>query len=227
MAKKEETIIDVVEVYSKTERYIEENQKSLSIIVGVIVLIISGYFAYMKLYVGPLEIEAQSQMYVAEQYFEKDSLDRAIYGDGNYLGFIDIIDEYSVTPTGNLAHYYLGICYLKKGEYENAIEYLNGFDTDDQIIGPIATGAIGDAYMELGETKDAASYYLQAANDKENQFTTPIYLMKAALAYEDLNNYKKAIGIYEQIKEDYPETKEGREVEKYLARASIRMTNDN
>lgn len=226
MAKKEETIIDVVEVYSKTERYIEENQKSLSVIVGVIVLIIGGYFAYKKLYVEPLEIEARSQMYVAEQYFEKDSLDLAIYGDGNYLGFVDIIDEYSVTPSGNLAHYYLGICYLKKGEYEEAIEYLNGFDSDDQIVGSVATGAIGDAYMEMGETKDAASYYLQAANNKENQFTTPIYLMKAALAYEDLDNYKKAVSIYEQIKEDYPDTKEGREVDKYLARTLVRMTND-
>ena len=220
MAKKEETIVDIGGAYSKTERYIEENQKSLSVIVGAIVLIIALYFAYTKLYVEPLEIEARSQMYIAEQYFERDSLDLAINGDGNYLGFLDIIDEYSVTPSGNLAHYYLGICYLKKGEFGEAIEYLNGFDSDDQIVGPVAIGAIGDAYMELGETKDAASYYLQAANDNENQFTTPIYLMKAALAYEDLGNYKKAVSIYEQIKEDYPDTKEGSEVDKYLARAS-------
>jgi len=220
MVKKDDTIIDVVEVYSKTERYIDENQKSLSVIVGVIVGIIGLYFAYTKLYVGPLEIEAQSQMYIAEQYFEMDSLDLAINGDGNYLGFIDIVDEYSVTPSGNLAHYYLGICYLKKGQYEDAIEYLNGFDSDDQFVGPVAIGAIGDAYMELGETEDAVSYYMQAANENENQFTTPIFLMKAAQTYEDLSDYKKAVSIYKQIKEDYPDTKEGREVEKYLARAS-------
>ncbi|MFH1321944.1 MAG: tetratricopeptide repeat protein [Bacteroidota bacterium] len=223
MAKstKEETIVDVVEVYSKTERYIDENQKSLIIIVSAIVLIIGSYFGYKKLYVAPLEIEAQAQMYVAEQYFQQDSLDLAIFGDGNYLGFLDIIDDYGVTPSGNLAHYYIGICYLKKGEYENAIEYLNGFDSDDIMVSSVATGAIGDAYMELGETKDAISYYLQAANDNENKFTTPIYLMKAALAYEDLGKYKKAVSIYESIKENYPETKEGMEVDKYLAKARM------
>ena len=219
MTIKEKPIVDVVEVYSKTDRYIEENQKSISIIVAAIVLIVGGYFAYKKLYVEPLDIEARSQMYVAEQYFEKDSLDLAINGDGNYLGFLDIIDEYSVTPSGNLAHYYLGICYLRKGQYEDAIDHLSEFDSDDEIVSSVAAGAIGDAYMELGKTKDAVSYYLRAANDKENQFTTPIYLMKAALAYEDLGNYKKAVGLYEQIKDDYPDTKEGGEVDKYLARA--------
>ena len=220
MAKKDDTIIDVVEVYSKTERYIDENQKSLSVIIGVIVLIIALYFAYTKWLLEPLEIEGQEQMYVAVQYFEKDSFDLAINGDGNNWGFLDIVDDYSATPSGNLAHYYLGICYLKKGQYEDAIEYLSGFDSDDQMVSSVATGAIGDAYMELGETKDAVSYYLQAANDNENQFTTPIFLMKAAQAYEDLSDYKKAVSIYKQIKEDYPDTKEGREVEKYLARAS-------
>ena len=160
MAKKEETIIDVAEVYSKTERYIEENQKSLSVIVGAIVVIVGLYFGYQKLYIGPLEEEAQSQMYVAERYFEKDSLNLAINGDGNYLGFLDIIDEYGATPSGNLAHYYLGICYLKVGQYEDAIEYLSSFDSDDIMVSSIATGAIGDAYMELGEIQDAVTYYI-------------------------------------------------------------------
>ena len=160
MAKKEETIIDVAEVYSKTERYIEENQKSLSVIVGAIVVIVGLYFGYQKLYIGPLEEEAQSQMYVAERYFEKDSLNLAINGDGNYLGFLDIIDEYGATQSGNLAHYYLGICYLKVGQYEDAIEYLSSFDSDDIMVSSIATGASGDAYMELGEIQDAVTYYM-------------------------------------------------------------------
>ena len=109
--------------------------------------------------------------------------------------------------------------YLQKGEFENAIEYLSNFDADDQMVSAIATGAIGDAYMELGETKKAASFYLDAANDRKNDFTTPIYLMKAAAAQEELGNFKKAFGIYENIKKNYPETKEGLEVDKYLARA--------
>ncbi|MBL4734045.1 MAG: tetratricopeptide repeat protein [Flavobacteriales bacterium] len=220
MAKeKDDKIVDVVEVYSKTEKYIDENQKSLTIIVTAIVVIIGVYFGYEKWVVAPQELRAQEEMYMAENWFEMDSLDLAINGDMQWPGFKEIVDEYGITPSGNLANYYLGICYLRKGMYEDAIENLSAFDSDDMIVSSIATGAIGDAYMELGETKKAASFYMDAANDRKNDFTTPIYLMKAAAAYEELSNYKKAFGIYETIKKNYPDTKEGLEVDKYLARA--------
>jgi tetratricopeptide (TPR) repeat protein len=215
----EQPVVDVEQVYSRTERYIEENKRSLSIIVGAIIVIIGGYFAYTRLYVAPQNLEAQAQMFVAEQYFEQDSLDKALNGDGNYPGFIEIADEFSITPTGNLANYYAGICFLRKGDFTQAIEYLEKFESDDQVIGPIAVGAIGDAYMELKEVDEAIDHYLKAAKLQENDFTTPIYLMKAGLAYEEQGKYKEASAIYEQIKSDYPETSEGREVEKYIARA--------
>ena len=220
MAKeKDDKIVDVVEVYSKTEKYIDENQKSLTIIITAIVVIIGVYFGYEKWVVAPQELRAQEEMYMAENWFEMDSLDLAINGDMQWPGFKEIVDEYGITPSGNLANYYLGICYLRKGMYADAIENLSAFDSDDMIVSSIATGAIGDAYMELGETKKAASFYMDAANDRKNDFTTPIYLMKAAAAYEELGNYKKAFGIYETIKKNYPDTKEGLEVDKYLARA--------
>ena len=220
MAKnKDETIVDVVEVVSKTERYIDENQKSLTIIISVIVILIAMYFIYTKWYIAEEELNAQREMYMAEIWFERDSLDLAIYGDMQWPGFEEIVDEYSITPSGNLANYYLGICYLRKGMFEDAIESLSAFDSDDLMVSSVATGAIGDAYMELGEVKTAASFYMDAANDKENDFTSPIYLMKAAAAYEELENYKKALGIYENIKKNYADTKEGLEVEKYLERA--------
>ena len=224
-SEKDETIVDVVEVYSKTERYIEENQKSLSIIIIAIVCIVGGFFAYKKLYVAPLEVEAQSQMFIAEKYFRTDSLNKAINGDGNYLGFLDIIDEYSVTPSGNLANYYLGICYLRLGNYESAIEYLSTYDSDDGMVSSIATGAIGDAYMELGETENALNYYLQAANNRRNDFTSPIYLMKAAMVHEELQQFEKAVAVYNDINDNFSETKEGLEVEKYLSRAKALASN--
>lgn len=217
--EKDDVLVDVQEVYSKTEHYIEQNKRSLAIIGGGILLIIAGYFAWDKLYIGPKEIEAQKDMFMAEKYFEQDSINKAINGDGNNKGFKYIIEEYGFTKAENLAHYYLGICYLKKGEYQNAIDQLNEFESDDQVVGPIAVGAIGDANMELGKADEAISYYLKAAKLKENKFTTPIYLMKAGLAYEDQKNYINAVKIYEQIKSDYSETTEGREIDKYLARA--------
>lgn len=219
--KKEEMLVDMQKAYGKTEHYIEDNKKSLTIILGAIVVLITGYFAWTKLYVAPKEAEAQNQMFVAEKYFEKDSFKLAINGDGNYMGFEKIVEEYGVTSSGNLARYYLGMCYLKTGQFEKAIENLNEFDSDDEILAPLAIGAIGDAKMELNDTEQAISFYLKAAKERTNNFTTPIFLMKAALAYESQNNFENALKIYEQIKADFSTTTEGREIEKYISKAKL------
>lgn len=208
---------------TRTEQYIEENRKSLSIIISLIVVVVGGYIAYNKLILAPKSIEAQSQMYRAEQYFEKDSFLLALEGDGDAYGFIDIIDEYSITETGNLAQYYAGICYLRLGEYENAIEHLKSFDTDDKLVSTVALGAIGDAYVELEEPEKAISFYEKATTDNENGFTTSIYLMKLGLVYEHTGNYKKAVDAYKRIQTEFPESDEAREIEKYIQAASIKL----
>lgn len=214
-----EVIVDVQEVYSKTEHFVENNKKNLSIIVGGIVVVIGLYLAYTKMYIAPMEIEAQSSMFMAEKYFEQDSLQKAINGDGLNYGFIDIVDEYSGTKSANLAHYYLGICYLKTGDYEGAIDELNNFSSDDIMVSSIAIGAIGDAYMELGEVDNAISHYEKAAKKNANELTTPMYLFKAGIAYEEQGDYEKAFDKYTRIKKEYAESTEGRTIEKYLARA--------
>jgi tetratricopeptide (TPR) repeat protein len=215
----DEPIINVEEAFSKTELYIEQNKKSLSIIALVVVALVGGYFAYKYWYVAGEETKARAEMFKAEGYFEKDSLDKAINGDGNGLGFSQIVDEYSITPSGNLAEYYLGVCLLKKGQYEEAIQHLEEFDSKDQIVAPIATGAIGDAKLELGQVEEAITYYIKAAEQSNNKFTTPIYLKKAALAHQDKGSYAEAVKLYERIKNEYSETSEGREIEKYIAHA--------
>ena len=219
---KDEPIVDVQETISKAERYIEENKKSLSIIGGAVILLVGGYFAWTKLYLAPLEEEARGQMFVAERYFEKDSLNKAINGDGQFFGFKDIIENYGLTSSGNLAHMYLGLCYLHKGQFEDAVKELKEYDGDDMMLGPISIGAIGDAYSELGKTDDAIDQYMKASSESKNNFTTPIYLMKAATLYEMLGKYKDALKIYQQLKTDFPEAREGREVEKYISRAKAK-----
>lgn len=213
-----EPIVDVQEVYSKTENFIDSNKKRLSLILLAIIVVVGGYMAYKKLIIAPMEIEAQSAMFMAEKYFEQDSLQLAINGDGQNYGFIDIVDEYSGTKSANLAHYYLGICYRNTGEFEYAIDELKSFSSDDIMISAVALGAIGDCYMELNDVDNAISYYEKAAAHNENNLTSPAYLFKAGLAYEDLQDFAAAEKKYLAIKENYPDSREAQTIEKYLAR---------
>ena len=209
---------------SRTEKYIEENQKSLLIIVAAIIVIIGGYIGYRRFLVAPKEKEAQAQIFVAEQYFQRDSFNLALQGDGNNLGLLDIIDDYGITKTANLAQYYAGISYLRLGQYEDAIDHLKQFDSDDNMIAPIALGAIGDAYSELEDYDEAIDFYMKAAHFGKNEFITPIYLMKAGLLYEENEKYGKAVEVYKKIKTDYVNTSEGRQIDKYISRASTKAS---
>ncbi|HEX2395903.1 MAG TPA: tetratricopeptide repeat protein [Bacteroidales bacterium] len=208
---------------SKTEQYIEENQKSLTIILLAIVIVIGGYLGYKKFYLEPANKDALEAMYVAENYFEQDSFQLALDGDGANYGFLDVIDEYSITKTANLAHYYAGVCYMRTGDFESAIDHLEKFDGEDIMVGSLAIGAIGDCNLELGNKKEAAELYLKAAIRKKNSFTSPIFLKKAGLVYEDLKEYDKAMKAYSTIKKDYPETEEGKVIDKYIAALEIKM----
>ena len=229
MAKKKDPEIrgdqrleNIEESLTRTEQFIVNNQKVISIVVGVIVVAILAYFGFQRYYQQPKTKEAQEQMFMAQKYFESDSLDKALYGDGNSLGFIDITDEYSFTKPGNLANYYAGISFLKKGEYNQAIDYLGDFESDDHILGPMAIGATGDAYLELGDTEKAASYYIDAADKVDNDFTSPLFLFKAGQVYEIMGDYDGAIDVYTRIKDDYPRSNEGRTIDKYIARAETK-----
>jgi tetratricopeptide (TPR) repeat protein len=221
MAKKntDDTILDVQEVYGKTEAYVEKNQKTLTIIAGAIFVLFAGYFGFTRLYLFPKEKEAAEVIWKAEYYFEKDSLDLALNGDGNHFGFMQIADEYSITKYGNLANYYIGVIHMKKGEYETAIEYLKDGQLDDEITGSVAIGAIGDCYVELGDYDKGLTYFKKAAANSDNQFTAPLYMKKAATVYEEKKDYKAALKLYNSIKKDYPNSNEAKTIEKYIARA--------
>lgn len=222
MAKKsdntEEKIMAVEEALSKTELFIEKNQKLLIIIFGTIALIVLGYFGFQRFILFPREKEAQQQMFMAERYFEQDSLRLALDGDGSYPGFLAIIDDYGMTKSAKLAHYYVGIIYLNQGKFQDAIDHLKKFKTKDVMLAPMAKGAIGDAYMELGQKEEAAVQYITAAETFSNEFTTPVFLQKAAWAYEDAGNKEKALEVYDRIKKEYPRSAESRDVEKYITR---------
>lgn len=218
--KAEERLEVVEEALSKSEQFIEKNQKIIVIVVAVLALLVIGYFGVIRYYIEPREKEAQIQMFQAETYFESDSLNKALYGDGNNLGFLDIISDYSMTKSANLAHYYAGICLLKQGDFNESIKHLKKFKSKDFVVGSMAVGAIGDAYVELDQAEKAAGYYLDAANRKKNELTTPMFLFKAGRAYELSGKYKDAVDVYENIRSQYPASNEGRNIEKYISRAN-------
>lgn len=230
MAKKttpgDDRMVAVEEALGKTEQFIEKNQKWMMYIVMGIIALVLIYFGYQKFYIAPMEQNAQEEVFMAQKYFEMDSLDRALYGDGNALGFLDIIDDYGSTKTGNLAKYYAGICYLKMGNFEEAISYLEDHDPADQIIGPMAVGAIGDAYMELNEPEKAVEYYMDAAEENINDFTTPMFLYKAGMTYELLGEYDEAYEVYDRIFREFYRSAEGKTIERNAARAK-RLSEQN
>jgi len=228
MAKKKkksaspQTLQNVEQTLTKTEQFLEENYKSLLTGLTIIVALV-GIFWLARIYLHKRNDEAQSQIYQAERYLEMDSINLALYGDGNYLGFLDIADEYKYTNTGNLALYGTGICYLHLGEYEEAIDFLNKYSKKDKVIGSLAIGATGDAYVEMGDYEKGISKYLEAADFASNSFNSPIFLMKAAELYELNNSYTEALEIYERIKSEYPESTEGSSIDKYISRVKLLM----
>lgn len=199
------------------ETWAERHPKTVIGISAVIALIIGGWFGF-RYYQDSQEKEAQSEMFQAVYYFEADSLDLALNGDGNNLGFKDIAQDYGITQAGKLANYYAGAALLKQGKFDEARLYLEDFSADDLLVQARAYSLIGDTYMEQKNFEEAAKYYEKAAGYKPNKYFTPVYLMKAALAFEKSNQNDKAMAAYDKIINDYWQSPEYQTARKYKAK---------
>jgi TolA-binding protein len=203
--------------------FVRENQKSLLFIGGAIVALIVIYFLYLKVYLGPLEVKAADQMHVAQDFWTKKEWDKAIKGDASYPGFEKIIKDYSNTKAANLAYFYLGTAYLNKGEFNKAIDNLNNYHGDDNMVAAEAFGSTGDAYVELKDYDKAATYFNKAIDKAKNKFLSPFYLKKLGLVYEEQKNSKSAGETYKRIKDEYPESAEAQNIDEYIARAEAKL----
>jgi TolA-binding protein len=224
MAKKEEHKHELLEnpealkeKLEGAENWLEQNPKIVVGIAAAILIIVGGYFAF-NYYKNNQNELAQKEMFQAVYYFEADSLDKALNGDGNNLGFLQIIDEFGITDAANLANYYAGVTYLKQGKFELARLYLEDFSANDLLVQARAYSLVGDSYMEEQKYDDAAKYYSKAANYKPNKYFSPSYLMKEALAYEKLNQPDKAREAYDKIINEYWDSSEYQNARKYKAR---------
>lgn len=208
---------------TRTEQFIEDNSKVLSYVILGIIAIVLIVMGTRRFYLKPLEEEAASQMFMAEKFFERDSFYLALNGYGTYPGFLQITEDYGITKTANLAEYYAGVSYLRLGEYENAIDYLKSFKSDDILVGAAKYAALGDAYVELGDYKQAVDAYQKAIGDFSNDYSTPLIMKKTALVYEEMEDYKKANEMYKKIGKEYPRSEEARDIQKYITRTEIKM----
>jgi len=215
---------------SKSEQWIEKNQKIIFSGIIVIAVIILGYLGYNKYIAEPNEIEAADELAYPKKYFEDaqntsiavDSLyNLSLNGTDGKYGLIDIAENYGNTKAGNLAKYMSGIAYLKTGDYENAVKYLNDFSSEDEMLGALALGNIGDAFSEINQLEDALKYYIDAANYKDNNFITPLYLFKAGSIAMELKEYDKAEDLFTKIKDNYSKSEEANNIGIYIQRAQF------
>lgn len=209
----------------KKGSFLEENSKSLLFIAGAVVLLIGVYLWYQNVYLKNRALEASAKMYKSEQYVGVDSLaNKAINGASGYPGLEKIAEEYDNTKSANLANLYLGGIYLRKGEYKKATEALGKYsETGSPVADPLALGLLGDAYSELKDFKQAATYYKKAADKASNKFTSPLFLKKLGLVYEHLKDFKSAEDAYTKIKTQYPESQEAAMADEFIARASAQV----
>ncbi len=204
-----------------TEKFIEKNRNLFFYgVIGILVIVfgIIGYNRYVR---APQMELAWNEAYKAEFYFEKDSFRLALYGDGFYPGFLDIIDEYRRTPIGNAARYYAGVCYMRMGEFSEAKRQLKQFKSKDPMVGAMAICLIGDAEVQLGNYRKAIGYYLDAEKQASNEFLGPIFLMKAARVHEELEEYAQALNIYKRVDTEYYGTTQQGQVAKFIKRAEF------
>ncbi|MEY2970172.1 MAG: hypothetical protein RLZZ599_545 [Bacteroidota bacterium] len=198
----------VEQTLTRTEQFLENNARQVGIAVAAVVAVVLVLFAYNTYVVKPKAEEAAKEMAKAIKWFETDSMDLALNGNGAYLGLLDIMDEYSGTPSGNSAHYYAGIAYYNQGDFENAIDQMDQYSADDVATAAMANGVIGDAFVELGQMEDAVDFYNKAYKATNNDFTTPLFMWKAGLAYEALGENGKAVKLYERIQAEYPNSRQ-------------------
>ena len=208
----------VEERVSAVDKFFKENGKLIwgcalaLIVIGAVIL------CYQKFYLQPKKAEAAAQLFPAENNFAAGEYDLALNGDGNVLGFAQIIDEYG-SKAGSAVYFYAGVCELQLGNYAEALSYLKKYDGKDAILAARALGCQGDAYVGLDKLNDALSCFDKAAARADNMFAAG-YLLKAGVVCEELGNPAKALSYYKKIKDQYPQSMEGYDIAKYIARVS-------
>lgn len=223
MANQEENaVVSAEERWERIEDYFIHNKKRVTTIATVILIVVAGAAGFFFWYLPGQEEEAETSMYKAQTYFNIDSINMAINGNASFMGFQSIADQYGMTKAGHLANYYLGLCYYDKKDYQKALDCLEKFNAGDVMVSPNAAGVMGDAEMQLNQPDKALEYYLNAIKRNDNNFTTPLYLKKAAMVCEMKGDFAQAADLYQRIKTEYHSSSQATDIDKYIYRAKAK-----
>lgn len=212
---------------SKTEEWVEKNQKTIFVVLGAIALVTILYLVYDKVFAGPKEDEAAAEMFQAEKYFTQavdaptasDSLyNLSLKGGEGKLGFLGVIENYSGTDAANNAQYFAGMAYLNMGKYKQAVEHLHDFKSEDEVLTAMAKGGMGDAFAQLGDNEKAIQYYEEAVKAVDNDMTSPRFMFKAAQLLLAGNKKAEALKYFNEIKEKYSTSQEAMNIDAYISR---------
>jgi tetratricopeptide (TPR) repeat protein len=196
--------------------------RKASIALTLILIVILGYFGYKQYVLDPKEKQASEAMFRAEDYYRADSIRLALNGDAVNAGFVKIISRYKGTRAADLAAFYAGSCYLKLGDFNNAVKYLKDFKTSAVQVQAKAFGLLGDAYSELNKKEEAVEQYKKAGTYfEQDEIISPEYLFRAGYLYESMGKTQDAIAMYQLIKSKYPSSQRGFEIDRYLARLGV------
>lgn len=214
--------LDLGEVYSRTELFLDKHRSTLTYAAIGLLVVVGGLLGYRKFIAEPKAKEAADLMWKAEYYFEVDSLDRAELGDDQWPGFAEIASNYGGTPAGKLAHFYLGSIHMQRADHEAAIDHYSKAKVNDDVLRAMAEGAIGDALVELDRRDEAVKYFDRAANLSTNDFTTPMFLMKAGILHQQAGNYKAARKVFNRIVTDFPKSADVDQARKFAGFAEAK-----
>lgn len=219
--------VKIESALGRTEKWFEKNWKLLTTIAVVILVVVGGFYAWQGFYQAPRGKKAGDAMFVAQQLFAQEDYATALNGDGNNLGFAEVADSYKGTPQARLAAHYAGICYLKAGDHDAALDYLSRYKATNGVPNKMVNaqneGLKADIYVEKGDIATAVKHYQKAVSASDNVLTTPIYLKKLGMAYEAAGNYAEAVKAYRRVADDYPSSMEARDIEKYASAAEQKM----
>jgi len=206
----------------KWKHFQDNYGKKAGIGLALILIIVFGYLGYKQFIIEPKEKDASEAMYRAEDFYRMDSIRLALNGDGVKQGFIKIISRYKGTKAAGLAAFYAGSCYLKLGDFTNAVKYLKDFKTSAVQVQAKAYGLLGDAYSELNKKEEAVEQYKKAGTYfEQDEIISPEYLFRAGYLYESMGKDQDAIAMYQLIKNKYPASPRGYDIDRYLARLGV------